>query len=197
MNAPGAEGRGNAGGSGSLLSHVSRPVAVRALVIAGLFAFALTVLPMLLGAYWIKILTATAIFAIVALGLNVLFGRVGLVSLGQIALLSIAAWIGARFFFLTGLPFPVVLLMTGVLTGVVGTLVGLPALRLQRPLSGADHADVRRAGHDRPADHGLPERRPAASSGIPTPRQEARPSGARASPKATMRSIATRSSSWR
>jgi branched-chain amino acid transport system permease protein len=50
--------------------------------------------------------------------------------LGQIALLSIAAWIGARFFFLTGLPFPVVLLMTGVLTGVIGTLVGLPALRL-------------------------------------------------------------------
>ncbi len=130
MNAPGAEGRGNAGGSGRVLSNVSRPVAVRALVIAGLFAFAFTVLPMLLGAYWIKILTATAIFAIVALGLNVLFGRVGLVSLGQIALLSIAAWIGARFFFLTGLPFPVVLLMTGVLTGVVGTLVGLPALRL-------------------------------------------------------------------
>ena len=58
-----------------------------------------------------------------------------------------------------GPPVPVVLVMAGVLTGVVGTLVGLPALRLSGLLSRPDHADVRRAGRDRPADHGLPERR--------------------------------------
>jgi branched-chain amino acid transport system permease protein len=84
----------------------------------------------MLGAYWIKVLTYSAIFAIVALGLNILFGRVGLVSLGQIALFAFGAWFAARLFFLTNLPFPVVLLVAGVLTAAVGTLVGLPALRL-------------------------------------------------------------------
>jgi branched-chain amino acid transport system permease protein len=66
----------------------------------------------------------------VALGLNLLFGRVGLVSLGQIALLAFGSWIAARLFFATGLPFPLVLLLSGLLTAVVGTLLGLPALRL-------------------------------------------------------------------
>jgi branched-chain amino acid transport system permease protein len=92
--------------------------------------FVLLALPALLSTYWIDTLTGTAVFAIVALGLNLLFGRVGLVSLGQIALLGVASWIAARLFFLSNMPFPVVLLASGVLTAVVGTLLGLPALRL-------------------------------------------------------------------
>jgi branched-chain amino acid transport system permease protein len=84
----------------------------------------------LLGTYWIDVLTEVAIFTVVALGLNLLFGRVGLVSLGQIALFAFGAWIAARLFFLTNLPFPIVLLGAGVLTAAIGTLVGLPALRL-------------------------------------------------------------------
>jgi branched-chain amino acid transport system permease protein len=110
--------------------RVDRGVAVRAVVIVALVVFVFVALPSLLSIYWIGILTATAIYTIVALGLNVLFGRVGLVSLGQAALLAIGAWIAARFFFLTGLPFPVVLLVAGLLTGVIGVVVGLPALRL-------------------------------------------------------------------
>jgi branched-chain amino acid transport system permease protein len=92
--------------------------------------FCLVALPAVLSEYWIKVLTAVAIFAVVALGLNLLFGRVGLVSLGQIALLAFGSWIAARLFFLTNLPFPVVLLLSGLLTALIGTLVGLPALRL-------------------------------------------------------------------
>ena len=67
---------------------------------------------------------------IVALGLGILMGRVGLVSLGQIALLALGRWVAARLFFATGLPFPIVLLLAGLITMVLGTLVGLPALRL-------------------------------------------------------------------
>jgi branched-chain amino acid transport system permease protein len=103
---------------------------VRTLVIGVLLLFVLLALPALLSTYWIKILTAAAIFSIVALGLNLLYGRVGLVSLGQIALLAIGAWMAARLFFLTSLPFPVVLVLAGLYTGVIGTLLGLPALRL-------------------------------------------------------------------
>jgi branched-chain amino acid transport system permease protein len=57
-------------------------------------------------------------------------GRVGLVSLGQIAVLALGAWVAARLTYATGLPFPIVLLLSGLITIVLGTLVGLPALRL-------------------------------------------------------------------
>jgi len=103
---------------------------VRAVVIAAVLAFVLVAVPSLVSVYWVKVATAAAIFSIVALGLNLLFGRVGMVSLGQIALLALGSWVAARLFFATGLPFPLVLLLGGLITGVLGTLIGLPALRL-------------------------------------------------------------------
>ncbi len=110
--------------------NLERPTAVRVVLIAGLLAFVLFALPALLSPFWIDILILVAIYSIVALGLNLLFGRVGLVSLGQIALLAVGGWFAARFFFLTSLPFPIVLLLAGVITAAIGTLIGLPALRL-------------------------------------------------------------------
>jgi branched-chain amino acid transport system permease protein len=102
----------------------------RAAVIVALAVFALFALPPLMSAYWTDVATSVAIYSVVALGLNVLMGRVGLISLGQIAVLALGAWIGARLLFGTGLPFPVILLIDGLLTMVLGTLIGLPALRL-------------------------------------------------------------------
>lgn len=103
---------------------------VRAAVISLLLAFVVILLPQFLSGYWITVCTLVAIYAVVALGLGILMGRTGLVSLGQIALLALAAWVGARLFFATNLPFPIVLLGSGLITMVLGTLVGLPALRL-------------------------------------------------------------------
>jgi branched-chain amino acid transport system permease protein len=103
---------------------------VRAIVIVALAAFALFGLPPLLSAYWTDVATSVAIYSVVALGLNLLMGRVGMVSLGQIAVLALGAWIGARLDFGTSLPFPIVLLVAGLITMVLGTLIGLPALRL-------------------------------------------------------------------
>lgn len=103
---------------------------VRAVVIAALLAFVLLGLPSLLSLYWIDVATSVAIYSIVALGLGILMGRTGLVSLGQIAVLALGAWVAARLLFATSLPFPIVIVMTGLITMVLGTLVGLPALRL-------------------------------------------------------------------
>ena len=99
-------------------------------VIVILLAFVLLVLPSLLSTYYIDASTQVAIYAIVAMGLGLLVGRVGLVSLGQAAVLAIGAWVAARILFATSLPFPLVLLGSGLITMVLGTLVGLPALRL-------------------------------------------------------------------
>src|SRR5262249_28252369 len=99
----------------------------RAVVLVVVLVFAL---PPLLSAYWTDVMTAVAIYSVVALGLGLLMGRVGLVSLGQIAVLGLGAWVAAKLAFATGLPFPLILLGAGLVTMVLGTLVGLPALRL-------------------------------------------------------------------
>src|SRR3954464_15081700 len=103
---------------------------VRALIITGILLFVLLILPSLLSGYWTNVCTAVAIYSVVALGLGMLMGRTGLVSLGQIAILALGCWVAARLFFATSLPFPIILLLTGLITMVLGTLVGLPALRL-------------------------------------------------------------------
>jgi branched-chain amino acid transport system permease protein len=103
---------------------------IRAGVIAVLLLVVLLVLPPLLSLYWIDVLTAVAIYSVVTLGLGLLMGRVGLVSLGQIAILALGAWVAARIDFGTSIPFPLVLLAAGLITMVLGTAVGLPALRL-------------------------------------------------------------------
>jgi branched-chain amino acid transport system permease protein len=90
----------------------------------------LLALPVVLSAYWTDVMTAVIIYSIVALGLGLLMGRVGLVSLGQIAVLALGAWVAAKLAFATGIPFALVLLLSGLVTMVLGTLVGLPALRL-------------------------------------------------------------------
>jgi branched-chain amino acid transport system permease protein len=84
----------------------------------------------MLSGYSVDAVTQVAIYSIVSLGLGVLVGRVGLVSLGQAAVLAMGAWVAARLLFATSLPFPVVLLVAGLITMVLGTLVGLPALRM-------------------------------------------------------------------
>jgi branched-chain amino acid transport system permease protein len=103
---------------------------VRPAVIVALLAFVLLVLPSLLSIYYVDASTQVAIYAIVALGLGLLVGRVGMVSLGQVAVLALGAWVAARILFATTLPYPIVLLLSGLITMVLGTLVGLPALRL-------------------------------------------------------------------
>jgi branched-chain amino acid transport system permease protein len=103
---------------------------VRPAVIVGLLLFVLLALPSMVSLYYVNALTQVAIYSIVTLGLGVLVGRVGMVSLGQGAVLAMGAWVAARLLFATSLPFPIVLLAAGLITMVLGTLVGLPALRM-------------------------------------------------------------------
>jgi branched-chain amino acid transport system permease protein len=117
--------------SPSVPPRFERGFARRATIIAVLVLFVLIALPQLLSLYYIDAMTQVALYAIVALGLGVLVGRVGLVSLGQAAVLAIGAWVASRLLFATSLPYEVVLLASGVITMILGTLVGLPALRMR------------------------------------------------------------------
>lgn len=106
------------------------PTVVRGLVSAVLLAVALVVLPATLSLDWIKTFTTVAIYAVVAAGLVVLYGKVGMISLGQIALLAIGTWTATRLSFGFEIPFPLLIVVTGAITCVIGVLIGLPALRL-------------------------------------------------------------------
>ena len=113
------------------LHRPPRGTAVRAAVTAVLLLFVLLALPQLLSLYYVDAMTQVAVYAVVSLGLGVLVGRVGLVSLGQIAVLAVGAWVAARLLFATAQPYPLVLLESGVITMGAGTIIGLPALRLR------------------------------------------------------------------
>jgi branched-chain amino acid transport system permease protein len=104
---------------------------VRPGVIVALLVFVLLAFPSLFSVYYLDAWTQVAIYSIVTLGLALLVGRVGMVSLGQGAVLAMGAWVAARLLFATSLPFPLVLLGSGLITLVLGTLVGLPALRFR------------------------------------------------------------------
>jgi branched-chain amino acid transport system permease protein len=109
----------------------SRPQLIRAATVTVLVVFVLFGLPQLLSLYYIDTMTQVAVYSMVTLALGVLVGRVGLVSLGQVAVLAIGAWVAARLLFATAQPYPVILLEAGVITMAAGTVTGLPALRLR------------------------------------------------------------------
>jgi branched-chain amino acid transport system permease protein len=114
----------------SLARLLGRGVLVRSAVILGLLLVALFALPAWFDASWIDTFTSVAIYAVVSAGLVVLYGKVGMISLGQFTLLALGIWIGMRLNYLVDLPFPLLLLATGAVTGVIGVVIGLPALRL-------------------------------------------------------------------
>jgi branched-chain amino acid transport system permease protein len=96
-----------------------------------LLLFVLFALPQLMSLYYTGYMTLVAIYSIVTLGLGLLVGRVGLYSLGQGAVLQIGAWTAARLLFATAQPFPLVIFEAGLVTMLIGTLIGLPAIRLR------------------------------------------------------------------
>jgi len=118
-----------AGQRTALLRRPQRPVHLSVVVVFVLFA--LFVLPPLMSAYYTGYMTLVAIYSIVTLGLGLLVGRVGLYSLGQGAVLQIGAWTAARLLYATGQPFPLVIVEAGLVTMLIGTLIGLPAIRLR------------------------------------------------------------------
>ena len=109
----------------------SRPQLIKTAVTTVLVAFVLFGLPQLMSLYSIDTMTQVAVYSMVALALGVLVGRVGLVSLGQVAVLAIGAWVAARLLFATAQPYPLILLEAGLVTMVAGVIIGLPALRLR------------------------------------------------------------------
>ncbi|MCP5283798.1 MAG: branched-chain amino acid ABC transporter permease [Burkholderiaceae bacterium] len=86
--------------------------------------------PWLLPEYWLAQLTFVLIYAVVGLGLMLLAGFTGLFSIGHAAFLGVGAYTQAVLNNM-GVPFPLALAAAGLLSALVGVIVGMPALRVK------------------------------------------------------------------
>jgi branched-chain amino acid transport system permease protein len=80
--------------------------------------------------YSMQILVNIGIGIILALGLNIIVGLTGQLSLGHAAFMSVGAFSGALLTIKTGIPFSLTILLSGLITAAVAAAIGWPILRL-------------------------------------------------------------------
>ncbi|MES2480584.1 MAG: branched-chain amino acid ABC transporter permease [Pseudomonadota bacterium] len=106
----------------------SRPVRLWYAVVLG----ALIVLPWLVSTYAIGFVTTVLFTLVGALGLNVLTGFTGLVSLGHVAFLVLGGYTYAIATVNYGIHPALAFVLSGVMPALAGLIVGVPSLRLKR-----------------------------------------------------------------
>lgn len=87
--------------------------------------------PFFLGDYWVSMLIAIGIYGIAALGLNVLLGFTGQISIGHAAFFLFGAFTSAYLSSKLSVPTFFAIPLSGVITAIVGLVFGLPAARLK------------------------------------------------------------------
>lgn len=95
-----------------------------------MLAVVLLLLPLMAGEYLLTQATFVFINGTVALGLMLLVGYTGLISLGHAAFFAVGAYTVAVLE-VHGIPFVLALAGAGILTGIIGIVIGLPALRMR------------------------------------------------------------------
>ena len=98
-----------------------------------LIAFAFIGVPLMADEYMMRaILIPFLILSLAALGVNILVGYCGQISLGSGAFMAVGAYAAYNFFVrVEGLPLIVCLLMGGVFATLVGMFFGIPSLRVK------------------------------------------------------------------
>ncbi len=99
----------------------------------GLLAFAFLAAPFLVSDYlFLSILIPFLILTLAAIGLNILVGYCGQISLGHAAFMAVGAYAAYNLVLrLPQLNFIVVLLLAGLIAAAVGVLFGIPSLRIK------------------------------------------------------------------
>src|SRR5450432_1289734 len=102
-----------------------------AIVVILLLAF--VAVPLLASPYLFSaILIPSLILALAALGLNILTGYAGQLSLGSAAFMAVGAFASYNFVLrIPGIPFLVAFALAGVTAALVGIIFGLPSLRVR------------------------------------------------------------------
>ncbi len=109
------------------------PIAQDRWAILLIIAAAFIVVPMISSGYMFRaILIPFVIMSLAALGVNILVGYCGQISLGSGAFMAVGAYAAFNFFVrLPGIPVLIALVLGGVCASVFGILFGLPSLRVK------------------------------------------------------------------
>ncbi len=91
------------------------------------------VVPLVADQYWLQaILIPTLIFSLAALGLNILTGYAGQLSLGSAGFMAVGAFAAYNFMLrIDGMPILVSFVLAGLSAAAVGIVFGLPSLRIK------------------------------------------------------------------
>jgi len=89
------------------------------------------VVPFISDAYILYILNTIGIYAIAAVGLNLLIGYTGQISLGHGAFFGVGAYAAAILATKAGFPFIFAVPVAGFITALVGMIFGIPSIRLK------------------------------------------------------------------
>ncbi|MEA2703979.1 MAG: branched-chain amino acid transport system permease protein [Actinomycetota bacterium] len=102
-------------------------------------AVAAVVFPFTQGgdAYWLRVFASIGVFAVAAIGLNIVVGLAGLLDLGYVAFFGVGAYVGALFANASlttthiHLPFLLVVVLGATIASLFGLVIGAPTLRLR------------------------------------------------------------------
>jgi len=88
--------------------------------------------PLVATEYWLQaVLIPFLVYSLAALGLNLLTGYAGQLSLGTGGFMAVGAYASAILTQKFGIPFAAAVVFGGVVSGVIGVVVGFPALRIK------------------------------------------------------------------
>jgi branched-chain amino acid transport system permease protein len=105
------------------------PIARKAIV--AIVVLLAVVAPLVFGEYELSQLNLIFIAVVGALGLNILVGYTGQISIGHGAFMSVGAYTGANLAVRLGLPFWITLPAGGLMAALIGAAVGVPSLRIK------------------------------------------------------------------
>jgi branched-chain amino acid transport system permease protein len=107
------------------------PLPIARWAVAAIIVLFAVVLPLSLHEYYLSIINLSLIAIVGALGLNILVGYTGQISVGHAAFMSVGAYTAANLAVHFHLPFWVTLPAGGLMAAFIGAIVGIPSLRIK------------------------------------------------------------------
>ena len=95
------------------------------------FLVLLFTVPLYLNNYWLGVANLIGITLIAAIGLNILVGYCGQLSIGHAGFIAVGAYTAAILTNRLELPFLVGLISAGVVAGIIGLIFGIPSVRVK------------------------------------------------------------------
>ncbi|WP_416896989.1 MAG: branched-chain amino acid ABC transporter permease [Minwuia sp.] len=107
------------------------PLPIARLTVAAIAIIFFVIVPLFVQDYYVTMLNLVGIAIVGALGLNILLGLTGQISIGHAAFMSIGAYTAANLATRLDLPFYITLPAGGLMAAMIGIIVGFPSVRIK------------------------------------------------------------------